>query len=47
MSFPLIFQNVLSDRGSRVWSIEARRGVLYYPDSSAGFSLVVWMEVLS
>jgi hypothetical protein len=26
---------------------ETRCDVLYYPDSSAVFSLVVWMEVLS
>lgn len=47
MSFPLIFQNVLSERGRRVWSIGTRRCVSQYVDSSAGFLLVAWMEVLS
>jgi hypothetical protein len=45
--FPLIYQNVLSDYGSRVWFTGTRRDVVYSYDFSAGFSLLVRMEALS
>lgn len=45
--FSLIYQNVPSNYGSRVWFTGTRRDLVYSYDFFAGFSPLVRMEALS